>query len=159
MGREIRRVPPNWEHPKRDDGKYQPMLDEDYGTHIKKWIDGYLLWQEGKHPDQKDEEYWEWEGEPSGDSSYFRPKFTEEPTWYQMYETVSEGTPVTPPFATKEELVEYLVKYGDFSDQVKGLGGWHKNVAKKFVETGWAPSGAMILEDGVPKFKTPRDGI
>ena len=28
MGREIRKVPPNWEHPKKADGTYHPMYDE-----------------------------------------------------------------------------------------------------------------------------------
>ena len=26
MGREIRRVPPNWEHPKNDNGEFRSML-------------------------------------------------------------------------------------------------------------------------------------
>ena len=28
MGREIRRVPPNWDHPKNSYGSFQPMLNE-----------------------------------------------------------------------------------------------------------------------------------
>jgi hypothetical protein len=31
-----------------------------------------------------------------------------EATWFQAWETVTEGTPVTPPFATTDELVDYL---------------------------------------------------
>ena len=70
-------------------------------------------------------------------------------TWWQVYETVSEGTPVTPPFETQEELVEYLVANGDFWDQsrrAKGgssmpCGPWPREQAKKFVlGRGWAPS-------------------
>lgn len=33
---------------------------------------------------------------------------------YCLYETVSEGTPVTPVFETADELVEYLVNFGNF---------------------------------------------
>lgn len=33
---------------------------------------------------------------------------------YCLYQTVSEGTPVTPVFETKNELVDYLVEHGNF---------------------------------------------
>ena len=70
-----------------------------------------------------------------------------------MYETVSEGTPVTPPFATKEELVEYLIEHGDFWDQKRRKEGntimpcdpWTREQAETFVnDTEWAPSGMII---------------
>jgi len=159
MGREIRRVPPNWEHPKGDgsDG-YQSMYDRDYETATKEWKEGYALWESGKHPSrhiwEADDEYWDYEGTP--DKSMHRPKFTEEPTWFQVYQTVSEGTPVTPPFATKKELVDYLVENGDFWDQSRGHGGWERVNAEKFVGCGWAPSAMVIVGEGM---KTPRDGI
>ena len=31
MGRELRKVPANWEHPKDEDGKYHPMYNQYYG--------------------------------------------------------------------------------------------------------------------------------
>ena len=66
-----------------------------------------------------------------------------------MYETVSEGTPVTPKFATKEELVEYLVTRGTFYD-----GPWKRKVAEAFVKEEWAPS--MVINGG--KIYEPKDG-
>ena len=78
-----------------------------------------------------------------------------EPTWWQVYETVSEGTPVTPPFATREELVEYLVENGDFWDQKNRAEGgslmpcdpWSRRNAEAFVMgSGWAPT--MIADGG-----------
>jgi len=154
MGREIRMVPPNWEHPKKDDGGYEPMLDEDMGSALDRWIEEYQLWQKGEHPSQNaDYEYWEWEGDPP-QSDWYRPKFTEKPTWYQVYETVSEGTPVTPPLETKEKLIEYLVAHGDFWDQARGHGGWSYENAKQFVERGFAMS-AMIVGN---KLYMARDG-
>lgn len=82
------------------------------------------------------------------DVNDYVPEWTEaEATWFQVYETVSEGTPVTPPFATRDELVEYLVKYGDFWDQHGGNGGRSRKAAEAFVmEDGWVPS--MIVENG-----------
>jgi hypothetical protein len=164
MGREIRRVPPNWEHPKDErDGGYIPMYDEDFDTALAEWVTGYELWKKREHPDYNQDDYeryqyWEMESKPPDPESY-RPKFETEPTWYQVYETVSEGTPVTPPFATKEELVNYLVEHGDFWDQRRRHGGWSRDNAERFVNIGWAPSLVTVVSrDGV-EIKSPRDGI
>jgi hypothetical protein len=164
MGREIRRVPPNWEHPKQENGHYQPMYDNDFDTRLAEWLAGYELWKKGEHPEQgkdwmtEDTKYWDWEGSPP-DPEYYHPKWEQEPTWYQVYETVSEGTPVTPPFATKEELVNYLVQHGDFWDQRRGDGGWNREAAEHFVQAEWAPSGIFIVSpEGMGEYKAPRDG-
>ncbi len=154
MGREIRMVPPNWEHPTGKNSGFQSMYDEDFETAAKKWKEEYALWVKGKHPGQpQDCEFWEWAGDPPDRESY-RPKFTEEPTWFQMYETVSEGTPVSPPFATKQELEDYLVERGDFWDQSRGDGGGKRENAKRFVESGFAMSGIMSVQDGKVDIKT-----
>lgn len=156
MGREIRMVVPNWEHPKNEKGEYESMYDEDFPTAVKEWKKGYELWEkkEGEYSDiWKGDEYWEYEGTP--DRERYRPVFAEKPTWFQMYETVSEGTPVTPPFATKAELVDYLVENGDFWDQSRGDGSWKRENAEKFVENGFAFS--FVVDNG--EIKSPRDGI
>lgn len=180
MGREIRRVVPNWEHPRQEcphnwgdgcseanknDGKcYKPLLDEDFESAIEEWIEGYFLWKKGEHPSQSDDRsqgmmYWEYKSPPP-DPDYYRPKFTEEPTWYQVYETVSEGTPLTPAFATKEEVVDYLVAYGDFWDQSRGDGGWTRKNAESFIRDEYAPSMIAISRiDGSVEIKQPRDGF
>jgi len=151
VGREIRMVPPNWEHPKKDD-KYQPMYDKDFDKALKNWVEEYELWKQGKHPDQEGYPYWEYAGGPP-DPEYYQHNITQDKTWVQVYETVSEGTPVTPPFATKEELIDYLVGNGTFWDSR----GWRRENAEKFVESGWAPSG--IFNTATGEFKTARDGI
>lgn len=141
------------------------MFDEPYAEAIQEWVDGYLLWKEGKHPDQekydKDGEYdyKDWAGE-APESKYYRPAWRkEEMTWWQVYETVSEGTPVTPPFATRQELIDYLVENGDFWDQDRRKRGdtwlmpcdpWKREVAERFVnEVGWAPT--LISSGGIVK--------
>jgi len=147
MSREIRRVPAGWEHPKDKAGNYQPLYDEDYETVITEWINNHNLWLGGKHPDQikcpermKEYKYYaEWSDNPPM-IEYYRPRWTdEERTHYQVYETVSEGTPLTPAFATKEELIDYLVEYGTFWNPV----GYDRAVAEKFVNSGWVPSGMV----------------
>lgn len=93
------------------------------------------------------------EGRPP-DPDYYRPWKDEDATWFQVWETVSEGTPVTPPFATKEELVDYLATKGDFWDQRRGDGPWVRTNAEAFVGSGWAPT--LMVKDGV--ISAPRDG-
>ena len=47
---------------------------------------------------------------------------------------------VTPPFATTDELVDYLATRGDFWDQERGDGPWDRKSAEEFVKAGWAPT-------------------
>lgn len=154
MGREIRRVPPNWEHPRHTKdttvrcdliGEYMPMMDQDYESAAAEWIAEFEQWNKGEHPTQQEsyassyKYYWEWAGTPDEETA--RPAFTVEPTWYQGYETVSEGTPFTPAFATKDELVDWLVENGD-----PVYGSITKKQAESFVEDAYAPS--MVMTGG-----------
>jgi len=157
MGREIRRVPPNWNHPVDSrSGQLKPMFDETFEQASTEWknefaeyytaINGDYYQEDRKADDGTPWEFWEWSGDPPN-REYYRPWKDEEATWYQVWETVSEGTPVSPPFETKEELIEYLVKEGDFWDQKRREGGWDREAATKFVGTGWAVS--FMVNDGV----------
>jgi hypothetical protein len=174
MGREIRRVPANWEHPKRTkedsnlfkkEGEYIPLYDKDFETAARAWLDECITWENGthpiliEHPEYKDKYpyFWMWDGNPPN-KEYYRPKWDSESTWYQVYETVSEGTPVTPPFATKEELINYLVENGDFWDQERGDGGWKKENAEQFIEREWAPSLMLFTSPQGSIIHAPRDG-
>jgi len=49
-----------------------------------------------------------------------------------MWETVSEGSPISPVFATDGELAQWLVDQGHSED-----------AAARFIEAEWAPSGIM----------------
>lgn len=175
MGREIRRVPPNWEHPKKEVPdhlrramveRYQPMFDDPFAPAMREWIAEWEKWERGERPDYCDAEsaklqYWEWNGGPP-DPEYYRPDWKEEDmTWFQVYETVSEGTPVSPPFATEDELIDYLAAHGDFWDQLRvkegrqaGPAAWGREAAERFVKKRWAPSVLMIGG----QFLTARDG-
>ncbi len=135
MGREIRRVPRGWEHPRNERGEYQPLYDREFDVAAKQWKDGLAAWEAGEK--SEDCEYWEWEDGPP-DREYYRPRWTEEPTCFQMYETVSEGTPVSPVFENEEDLVQWLIRQGH-----------SEHSARTFVEKKWAPS--MIVS-------VPRDG-
>lgn len=154
MGREIRRVPPNWEHPRDYLDKFMPMCDESAQDVWDEWIGNWekikalpreqqvreLLIEEDSKLSLY-EEFCSYYG-TSPNPDYYRPNWTkEEATWYQVYETVSDGTPVTPPFATTDELIYYLVNNGTFWDSR----GWSVEAATNFVEkSGWVPSMAVI---------------
>lgn len=150
MGRELRMVVPNWEHPKnQDDENYQPMFDESYKEACAEWKKDFAAWEAGERPDywtkgEDPDEYWDWESTPPTNEGY-RPEWDKKDmTWFQIYETVSEGTPVTPPFETKEELIDYLVENGDFWCQSRGSVAPTRNQAEGLVNGGWAPSGMMM---------------
>lgn len=181
MGREIRMVPPNWEHPRHTQetdpsgglkiGQYHPMFDRDFRNFAAEWNRSTILWSQGKHPDQLDETYsvdeyefyWEWVGDPP-DRAYYRPEFKEEPTWFQAYETVSEGTPVSPPFATREELAQYLHENGDFWWQRRDAEGYEHNgprptleEAQDFVNGAYTPT-MIISSDGITENGVKQSG-
>lgn len=182
MGREVRRVPPDWDHPvaRRSFGEgYQPMRDRDAEDAWAEWQREYAGWLGGEHarvaaeyggkdypPGEPYRAFCRWHGGPP-DPAYYRPKWAEgEATWFQAYETVSEGTPVTPPFATKEELIDYLVAHGDYWDQervrdgtMRGPAGWDRVAAERFVGAGWAPSLVVTSTRSGATVKEPRDGI
>ena len=144
MGREIRRVPPGWEHPKSARG-YIPLYDEDYETAATEWTKDNQLWQKGEHPDQighndRPARFKDWGGD-SPDSLYYRAKWTEKPTYYQIYETVSEGTPTSPVFANLDEMKVWLLEEG-FSEFA----------ASEFCKTGYAPS--MVFTPGLGVSRT-----
>ena len=154
MGREIRRVPPNWEHPLAEDGDYVPMQNRTYAQTINEWNEGSQQWKKGEHERQlsKPELYARypnyedfWGPPPEPDDDTLRPEYDQEPTWYQVYETVTEGTPVTPPFATQHELVSYLIdhEYGN------------RRQIEAFVNEGWAPTLASIDGKVVEDFHIP----
>ncbi len=163
MGREIRMVPPNWAHPKkqvpdyrsgRTVERYQPLYETTFVEAAAEWRKDFEEFYAKGDNLEHEMEYWEWHGPPP-DRDYYITYTKDQATWYQLFETVSEGTPVSPPFATKEELADYLAENGDFWDQERRKDGvtsmeckpWGKEVAYKFVMgSGWAPS--FIVQGG-----------
>lgn len=64
---------------------------------------------------------------------------------WQVWETVSDGSPISPVFATREELIDWLVQPG------KGPGGWDRGytraAAEAFVQDGGSVPSLMIVGD------------
>jgi hypothetical protein len=142
MGREIRRVPPTWEHPKDGRGHYKPLYDNDYETAAQKWETEYAEFM-ATPPEERQEKYfcahyWDYSGVP--DEEYYRVEkwTTEQATAYQIYETVSEGTPVSPVFPDLDHMIQWLVEQG-----------YGEKAANLFAKAGWVPSMTITPTAGI----------
>lgn len=152
MGREVRRVPPYWEHPKRADGQYQPMFDSSFEEELKQWQDGKSKWNEGLQTDyaggwkpiEEENRHYSWE-EWNGDRPdprYYMPVWPAElRTHYQMYECTTEGTPISPIFETPEELARWLAdnEVSSFAGRIATYEQW-----LRIAEGGFAPSAYIV---------------
>jgi hypothetical protein len=141
MSREVRRVPANWQHPKiQVTDRYQPMYDQAFATAMDEWYAAWKAW------DRKDMTYEEWNGGPP-DPKYHRPDWTDsERTHFMMYETTSEGTPISPAFSTPEELARWLVdnNASAFANMTASYEQW-----LRVCRGGWAPSAVYTPETGL----------
>lgn len=138
MGREVRKVPPNWQHPKddRDGSWYRPLFDgSDYQTRVASWnkavaergLQGAIDY-EVNPPDAND----------------FMPVWPDsERTHYMMYETTTEGTPISPAFSTPEELARWLT---ESNASANGYEGASYESWLRVCKGGYAP--LMVLRDG-----------
>lgn len=105
MGREIRRVPTNHNHPKDKSWNYISMMGMSaYEDCLKDWKEGKKDWKDWWYESYRD--YLDWKP--------LKKEFHEEWEWYQLYQNVSEWTPLSPSFATPEELIEWLSNNLDF---------------------------------------------
>jgi hypothetical protein len=123
MGREVRRVPANWEHP-MDDRGFVPLHDG-YNEAKREWELYHEKWKQGlerdwsvsedeaagwvpikeSHSESTFEDYY---GKYPNRDAYMPDWPDEERTHWQMYENVSEGTPISPVCASAEELAHWL---------------------------------------------------
>jgi len=141
MSREVRRVPLDWDHPRRFGGNYQPMHDKPLSVAVAEWEAEVATYPSLLAAIEA--------GESTPDPESYRPEWpTDAALGFQLYEDVTEGTPLSPVFATADELVDWLTH-----PQEIGIGrepvAMSKKAAQRFVETGWAPS--MVY--------TPRTGL
>lgn len=101
MGREVRMVPADWEHPRNNNGSYIPLYDN-----YEKALETFRRDIEKMGLDKAMEEH---DGGPRP-SRYMHPKGDR--THYMMYENTSEGTPISPAFTTPEKLAHWLADTG-----------------------------------------------
>ena len=154
MGREIRRVPANWQHPTYANPYHgevmKPLLNRDFAAEAADWDAQAAAWDRGERPDYFDAtkygaiSFIDYHGERPDRERYVPYDVNGDLPWFQMYETVSEGTPVTPAFATADELIEHLATFGERYDDRTGSGPWDRERAEQFVRNEkWFPSFVM----------------
>lgn len=172
MSREIRRVPANWQHPTYRTERwrrgvvevFKPLFDRSFADVASEWDQAKAAFDQGERPDYFVEavhgslSFEEWHGERPTPEYYVPYDVKGDLPWWQMYETVTEGTPVTPAFSTADELIEHLATIGEVYDDGEGSGPWPRDRAQRFVmDEKWFPSfiiaGGETFEakDGYPR--------
>lgn len=177
MGREVRMVPADWQHPKDSKGNYIPMFDTSYEDAVRdwetedlpEWIEGAKLWATGfvksvgevipiskaiedakarrsyaPPPDDPTYEWWAGDVPRKPVPEDYMPDWPEaERTHWMMYEDTSEGTPISPAFATPEELARWLADNGasSFGDMTATYEQWLATC-----KGAWGPS--MVMTGG-----------
>ena len=157
MGREIRKVPQNWEHPKNENGNYKPLLGYSFKEQLAEWEEGKQKWGEGlrenwfpkdgepkwepKSEDEMNMSWEEWSGDKPNEDDYMPDWKDEERTHIQMYENTTEGTPISPVMKEPEELAKWLV-----DNEASAFGGMTATYEQWLatINAGYAPSAIII---------------
>lgn len=111
---------PSFIHDSLDNYSAYEKIIKAAGLDPKKWGICQTCKGEGIHPEDVDlGKDWKPTEPPKGKG-------------YQVWETVSEGSPISPVFKTTEELVAWLVQQG-----------YSEKAARAFANAGWVPSAVM----------------
>lgn len=162
MGREVRRVPADWKHPKNVKGHYIPLEGGSFSKRLAEWEEGARQWERGfirnwdrnlkadgwkrKGPSVKSSSFDEWDG-PKPEAKDYMPDWPEsERTHWQMYEDTSEGTPISPVMETPEKLARWLAdnKASAFAGQTASYEAWLATI-----KAGSAPSAMFSPSTGL----------
>lgn len=162
MGREVRRVPADWQHPKQHvpdyvAGRiveiYKPLYPgEQYQPSVDEWDDECAKWKAGWRPDHFDDPesrvmcYEQWAGQRPHRDDYMPNWPADQLTHLMMYETTSEGTPISPAFETPEELARWLSdnNASAFAGMPASYESW-----LRVAQGGYAPSAIYTPETGL----------
>lgn len=130
---ELRRVPPSWEHPKAhsyDGLEYVRLQYITFEEAAKDWKKELAKWKPEDHICMFTNEPLEfWQVNPPPKREGRRTYTDQEATWFQAY-SYQRAVPISPPFETTDELINYLTTKGDFSDKL-----WTLDEAKKLCQS------------------------
>lgn len=156
MGREVRMVPANWQHPRAEDGRYVPLLGTSFARAAAEWDEGSAKWSAGMircwggladwepiPPECSESSFVDYAGERPVESDYMPDWPESERTHFQMYEDTSEGTPISPVMPDAESLARWLADSGAsaFAGMTATYDQWLATIRR-----GWAPS--AVIGDG-----------
>jgi hypothetical protein len=155
MGRDVRKVHPQWIHPVNGQGHPLALL-EGYADDLANWLQDKAGWEKGYTYDyrrsmwvpltenERNAQFDDYFGEMPDKANYM-PEWPEsERTHLQMYETCSEGTPISPVMPDAESLARWLVanKASAFADSTASYSEWMAMISKGF-------SVSAVIRDGV----------
>jgi hypothetical protein len=154
LGREVRRVPAGWDHPKDDKGRFIPLHGGSFAKADAEWTEGWQKWQQGLRddwsggwkpvdPEYRTVRFTDYHGSRPSPDDYMPDWPEDQRTRLMMYEDTSEGTPISPAFETPEELARWLADTG-----ASAFGGMTADYEHwlGIARGGWAPS--MVIDNG-----------
>ena len=154
MSREVRRVPMDWKHPEG-----RSLLSGDYQSAADDWFAGLSKWREGLREDWGAKGSWKEHGEPKTVWAWvewsgcqprledYMPEFPEGScVGWQMYETCSEGSPISPVMSTPEQLADWL-----YQNDASAFGSMTATAEQWLatIKAGWAISAMSSAETGL----------
>lgn len=134
MSREVRRVPMDWQHPMHWHDKWDPGEQRTTVQATPRPLFDRSILKYHKP------------GEDLPDEDDLMPEFPKgTATGWCMYETTSEGTPISPVLGSPEELARWLAdnRASSFGSQTATYDQW-----LRAIQAGWAPS-AVVTSSGV----------
>ena len=156
MSRELRMVPANWEHPKDEKGHLIPLFGGSFKKRAAEWDEEAAQWEKGFYRLSGDEwkpkgfdktgTYEEWNGSRSKEHDYMPDWPEAERTHYQMYESTSEGTPISPVMETPEALARWLADNN--ASAFAGMGATYEQWLAT-IKRGWAVSAVSSPRTGL----------
>jgi hypothetical protein len=158
MGRKLRMVPADWQHPTQHTElglRYVPLLGGSYAADVADWDEAARQWEAGFRENYGAGDKWvakdaddqgsyaEYAGERPRAEEYMPDWPADQRTHFMMYEDTSEGTPISPALATPEELARWLADTGasSFGSMTATYDQWLATIKR-----GWACG--MVLENG-----------
>lgn len=125
MEREVRKVPANWTHPKN-----KALSGGSFENEAEDWDVQKIAWNAGiyfnkrtgklkrKDPSVESLSFENWHGSRPKEEDYMPNWPISERTHYQLYETTTLGTPLSPPMPTIDSLARWLAN----NKKVSGVG-------------------------------------
>lgn len=159
MGREVRMVPKNWIHPVNGRGEHVPLHEGPYSKRAAEWDEERRQWNAGLRRDYskaglafkpRDADdtgtYAEYAGDRPRPEDYMPEWPDAERTHLMMYETCSEGTPLSPPMPDAESLAHHLADTGAsaFGYETATYEQWLSTI-----KAGYAPSAVFSRDTGL----------
>lgn len=157
MGREVRRVHKDWKHPFSESGNNIPLFDGPYSKALVDWKEAKRQWDLGFVRDYSKDGAWkpkptdcgsfdEWDGAKPVPHDYMPEWEPEDLTHLQMYETCTEGTPISPVMESPEDLARWLA---DNNASAFGSQGASYEAWLETIKQGWAASAVFSSSTGM----------